>query len=223
MGAFTDWLKGLTGKRDKIVDPLPKLPEKPKPEDKEEDSAAAPPPPWYKKAKEQEGKKETDPVFGSMMVPYWLKLFGLKIKTIVGSAAAWCGLAAATALFWAGMQVPKDGATAKNWDKYGVALEWKTYGIPQGAIVRINHKGDCKSAANNHVAQANGNCAPVDLLKNGSTIDLLGGNQSQMWKVSTYSVKEICSVRWPSDYPMPPKVTKSKNCTSGKKGNESTR
>lgn len=103
----------------------------------------------------------------------------------------------------------------------------------------MNHGGDCKSTKGNHVSQANGDCAPGDIVemkkdvngvyqstgkfKKGATIDLYGGNQGDTWKVTTYPVTEICSVRWPADYTPPQTVTKSVKCTSGSSGVESTR
>lgn len=180
-------------------------------------------PPWYSAAKKYEGKKETDSSFSSFMVPFWQKLFGMKgVGTIATNWAAWCGLAMAVALWLAGLPWQKDGELAMNWDKYGVAIEWHKNGIPKGAILRLNHGGDCESGSGNHVTQANGDCAPEDLGP-GSFIDGFGGNQSNTWKVSTYSVKEICSVRWPKEYPFPSKVTKSINCSSEQNNKESTR
>lgn len=178
-------------------------------------------PPWYVFALQFKGKKETDPEFAKIMVPKW-KLFGMNLGTIAQSWAAWCGLAMAVSFAGVGIDYARNGALAKNWDQYAVAIEWKTQGIPQGAVVRLNHGGDCKSESGNHVAQANGDCSPADLLKSGASIDLYGGNQGNTWKVSTYSVREICSVRWPKDYEKPGMITKSLNCSSGNKDNEST-
>lgn len=181
-------------------------------------------PPWYKVAKKFEGKNENDPEFAKIMVPQW-KLFGMNLGTISQSWAAWCGLAMAVALSGVGVHYAKDGASAKNWDKEGIAINWKVEGIPQGAIVRLNHAYNCNSESNNHVSEANGDCSAEDLNKKEASIDLYGGNQDNTWKVSTYSVKEICSVRWPNDpkYPKPGPVLKSLNCSSKQKNNESTR
>lgn len=178
--------------------------------------------PWYVFAKSNEGKVETDPGFNKAMSAKW-KIFGLNLGTISQKWAAWCGLACGVSLVAVGITYQKDGATAKNWDRYGVAINWKTDGIPQGAIVRINHKYNCASEASNHVSMADGDCAAADLLKKGALINLYGGNQGNAWKVSTYSVKEICSVRWPADYEKPPKITKSVNCSGKKTSGESTR
>lgn len=178
-------------------------------------------PAWYKVAKEFEGKKETDPEFNKFMSAKW-PLVGLNLGTISKSWAAWCGLAIAVALSGAGYKWQKDGAAAKNWAKYGQTIEWKTNGIPRGSIVTMNHV-KCGSGSSNHVAMAEGNCTPADLLKKGATINLYGGNQSNQFKVSTFSVSKICAVRWPAEDALPGKVEKSENCNaSSKDSNEST-
>jgi hypothetical protein len=181
------------------------------------------PVPWYARAKQYVGKTEYDTGFNRFMSGFW-KLVGLPhYKTIVGSSFAWCGLFVVMALAGTDMNFIKNGAGAKNWDKFGVAIDWKADGIPQGAIVRLNHNHKCDSSSGNHVAMADGDCAAVDLLKSGATINLYGGNQSNSAKVSTYDVKEICSVRWPADYAKAEKVLKSVNCSGKKSGRESTR
>jgi Putative peptidoglycan binding domain len=178
-------------------------------------------PSWYKVAKEFEGKKETDPEFNKFMSAKW-PLVGLNLGTISKSWAAWCGLAIAVALSGAGYKWQKDGAAAKNWAKYGKKIEWQTNGIPQGSIIHMNHV-KCGSGSSNHVAMADGDCTAQDLLKKGATINLYGGNQSNQFKVSTFSVSKICAVRWPSEDALPPKVEKSVNCNaSSKDSNEST-
>jgi hypothetical protein len=136
---------------------------------------------------------------------------------------------------------------ARNWGKYGEAIEWRVNGIPQGAFVWINHNFNCSpGSSGNHISQADGDCAAGDLVemvkdssgvyqpvvKKGATINLYGANQQNTWKTSTYPVKEICAVRWPKKptdpkqmkaWIPPRKITKSINCTSGKIGKESTR
>jgi hypothetical protein len=179
--------------------------------------------PWFVFAKSNQGKVETDPGFNKSMSSKWY-LVGLpSFKSIIGSTRAWCGLACAVSLASIGLQYQKDGAAAINWDKFGNRIVWKSEGIPQGAIVRINHGLNCSSSKGNHVAMADGDCAPADLLKSGATINLYGGNQGNAWKVSTYSAREICSVTWPKDYAKPPTITKSVNCSGSKRSAESTR
>lgn len=200
-------------------------------------------PPWYTFALKFKGKKETDPSFNKEMSAKW-SLFGMNLGTIATNWAAWCGLAMAVALSGVGVDYAKNGALARNWAQYGVEIEWKKDGIPQGAVVQVNGSGNCASASGNHVSQASGDCAASDLIemkktkdKNGkdiyvpsvksaATIDLYGGNQGNTWKVSTYKVATICAVRWPKDvvdYPKPGPVTKSVNCTAKQASAESTR
>ena len=152
------------------------------------------------------------------------KLVGLDLGTISKNWAAWCGLFIAVGLSGAGYQWQKTGATAKNWDKFGQKIEWKINGFPQGAIIRINHKMDCKRSSSNHVTMANGDCTAGDLIKSGATFSGYGGNQGNQAKVSTYPVGKICSVSWPKEESLPEKVLKSINCSNGKTNSkESTR
>lgn len=214
MSWLWNWLKSLfASKTNSGGSPTPS--EQPKPEPKK-------PRAWMAIIRKYLGAKETDSWFSKFMVPKW-SLFGMDLGTIAQSWTAWCGLMVAVALSMAGLEYAKDGALARNWAKYGQKIEWRVDGIPEGAIVHINHKFDCSSSSSNHVAFANGDCTAADLLKPGATIDLLGGNQNNQVKVSTYPVKEVCNVRWPPEEVKPGRVTKSINCTSKKTGTESTR
>src|SRR5690606_28527590 len=139
--------------------------------------------PWFWWAKQHEGKVETNSTFSKFMSGFW-KFVGLpQFNTIAGNTFAWCGLFIASALISTNLSYQKDGAGAKNWDKYGQKIEWRVNGIPQGAIVRINSKGDCKSASGNHVTFANGDCTASDLLKSGATFSGYGGNQGNAAKI----------------------------------------
>lgn len=185
-------------------------------------------PPWYDEAKKYSGKKETDPAFNSFMSGFWAKIGLPNFKTIIGSAAAWCGLAMSVALIGVGADFAKNGFRAKAWDTYGHEVVWRTNGVPKGAMVRINHSNpiNCASASDNHIAQAEGDCTAEDLLKADASIDLYGGNQGNTWKVSTYKASQICAVRWPKDvkdFPLPGKVLKSVKCSSKAPTGESTR
>lgn len=160
--------KGLTGSGQigpqtlKLLGLEVKEAEKPKPVPAEKT------PRWMIAARAMLGKKETDPAFNKEMSAKW-SLFGMNLGTISTSWAAWCGLFVAVVLSSVGLQYAKDGSLARNWGKYGVAIDYKTHGIPEGAIVWINGKGDCKSSSNNHVTFANGDCTPADLAKPGAT------------------------------------------------------
>lgn len=166
-------------------------------------------PEWKEEAEKMKGKKETDSLFNAMMTKNW-PLVRLKLKTIVGSSAAWCGLAVAVWLNLVGLPVQPDGAGAKNWAKYGQEISWKQNGIPEGAVVHINHV-KCGNGSNNHVGLANKDYAAKDIVlmeKDSKGVwvakpkavyfEMLGGNQSNMVKVSSFPVARICAVRWPS-------------------------
>lgn len=184
-------------------------------------------PKWYDLALKYLGKNEFDKEFDKFLSAFW-KLVGLKgYKTIVGSTYAWCGLFVAVMLYLAGFFYIPNGAGAKNWDKMPNQIEYKTKGIPHGAIVRINHYNDCSSSKGNHVAFACGNYKPSDFivngkLKEGATITLLGGNQSNAVKFSKFSMKELCTVSWVKEE-KPPEVTETIPCDTSGSSDSTTR
>lgn len=179
-------------------------------------------PKWYDLALKYLGKTEFDKEFDKFLSGFW-KIVGLNgYKTIVGSKYAWCGLFVAVMLYLSGYQYAKNGAGAKNWSVFGTNIEFKTKGIPHGAIVRLNHGFDCSSSKGNHVGFACGSYKPSDFfvngkLKAGATITLLGGNQGNTVKYSEYDMREVCSVTYPSEE-TPPEVTETIPCdkTGGK-------
>lgn len=180
--------------------------------------------PWFWKLKKYEGNHESSTSFQKEMNPYWKKAGLPSFKGLVGSKRAWCALFIVAGLSMAGHSYKNGNAMAKSFDKVGQSVNWKSNGFWQGSIIRINSKGDCKRASGNHVTMANGDCTAKDLLKSGAKFSGYGGNQGNMAKVSTYSVRKICAVRWPTGSKLPGKVNKSINCSNGKTDdNESTR
>lgn len=185
---------------------------------------------WLDQAKKKyQGKNENDPAFNKQMSSRW-GLVRLRLKTIAANWAAWCGLFAAVVFADVGIRWQLDGAAARNWGKYGTEIEWKQNGIPRGAVLWLNHKGNCKSGSGNHVTFADASCTAQDLAKAGAGIPAFGGNQGNTAKVSRYGVKEICGVRWPDTttegkvIPFPGPVAKSTDsCTLKKASGESTR
>jgi peptidoglycan hydrolase-like protein with peptidoglycan-binding domain len=179
--------------------------------------------PAYLEAKKYAGKKESDTAWSKFLSGFW-KIVGLPgYSTIRGNTYAWCGLFVAAMLSLTGLKWQKDGAGAKNWDKYGQTINWRENGIPRGAVVRINHKKSCTAGSGNHVAFADADCTASDLTKSGAVIPLFGGNQSDQVKRSIFSAGEICEAKWPSELPLPDKVTKSVNCDGKAESGESTR
>jgi uncharacterized protein (TIGR02594 family) len=151
--------------------------------------------PWMNEAEKHKGKKETDSKFGSWLSGFWGKVGLPQFKSIIGSKNAWCGLFVGAMLATAGFSVHKRGAAAISWSSYGQPIQYKLNGAPRGGIARVNGKGDCSSAKNNHVTFLNGDCTADDF-KSGS-VNALGGNQGDQVKVSAYPVKNICSITWP--------------------------
>ena len=178
---------------------------------------------WKKKGEELKGHSEGESWLQRILVPMW-RVVGLPgFKTLVGSSFAWCGLFVAWTLYSTGHPIVGGAAGARNWGRYGQEISWRRDGIPEGAVIHVNHSGDCRSGKNNHVGLSQGDCAPADLAKDGAVVPIFGGNQSNQVKVSSFSVREICEVRWPPDVPLPPPVTVSRGCAGKPAANESTR
>lgn len=176
--------------------------------------------PAFLKAKDFEGKGEKDKAFVSYMSSFWKLVKLPHYKTIVGSSFAWCALFIVMAQSGVGQKYIASAA-AKRHIGAGISIDWKTNGIPRGAIVQTNHKFKCGSSDGNHVGFSDGDCAPEDL-KSG-TFNLYGGNQQNSANVTSYDVREICYVGWPSEVPLPGKITKSVGCKEKKKSAGSTK
>lgn len=174
------------------------------------------PTPWLTYAYKHNGKSEKDAAFNNYMSKFWY-LVGLDLKTIKENWAAWCGLFVAYALERTGFEWQKDGALARNWRKYALEIKYKTMGIPRGAIVHINHTGNCGSSSSNHVGFAAFDYTPAYLSSPENIIGIYGGNTSNTAKIGYFKVKTICNVRWVNhkDYPLPGKVTKTTHSGSG--------
>jgi len=177
---------------------------------------------WVSILAAHKGKPETNAAFQNYMNTYWKKS-GLDFKGLVGSARAWCGVFIFMGMYVAGYMTPKNSFRAISWDGWGHSINWKVDGFPQGAVIRINSKGDCKSASGNHLTTANGYCTSASLNKVGATYGGLGGNQANSVKVSIYKASTICYVGWPKELPKPSKVLKDIKCTGLGATNESTR
>lgn len=179
--------------------------------------------PGYSEAKKHDGKTEFDSKFNKYLSGFWA-LVGLpSYKTIIGTSFAWCGLFIFAMQTEVGMKAIGDAAAAISWSRYGQPVDWKKNGIPKSAVVRINHNGNCKSSSGNHVTYADGDCTSEELSKPGATFPGFGGNQGNTVKRSSYSVTEICDVRWPSEMTLPGKIIKSNGCTGKASGDETTR
>lgn len=122
-------------------------------------------------------------------------LVGLpQYTTVIGTEHAWCGMVLATALNEYGYKIPHGAAGAANWDHYGTPVEWKKFGVPKGAIVRIRHAG-----GGAHVTTSDRDHEAKETI-----LDALGGNQSNAINVTRFNVSgnanghdEIIYVGWP--------------------------
>lgn len=197
-----------------------------KPKPKEEKKPVAVPAgksanPAYNEAKKYAGKTEFMPAFNAWLSGFWKKVGLPGYKTIIGTSFAWCGLFIAAMNSETGLEIVKGAAGAKNWAKSGVAIDWKVNGIPRGAVMHIDHDGDCKGGGN-HVTFADGDCTVEDIAKL-KQVPGFGGNQGNTVKRSMYPTRDICAVRWPAEIAKPGKITKSVNCAGAGSTGESTR
>lgn len=177
--------------------------------------------PAYVEAKKYNGQSESKPKFVSWLSGFWPKVGLPGYKTIIGTSFAWCGLFIAAMNSETGLKIVSGAAGAKNWAKYGQAIEWKKDGIPRGAVMHLDHDGDCVGGSN-HVTFADGDCSVEDLQKL-KYVPGFGGNQGNTVKRSMYPTYEICAVRWPSEIPKPGRVEKSVDCSGSGDHGESTR
>jgi hypothetical protein len=178
--------------------------------------------PAHQEAKKYLGKTEFMKPFSDWLSRFWPKAGLPSYKTIVGTSFAWCGLFVLAMNSEVGLKYVGGAAAAISWQKYGQPIDWKKNGIPEGAVVQINHN-KCGSGSGNHVTFADGDCTAQDLLKSGATFPGLGGNQQSSVRRSDYPVTEICAVRWPSELPLPGPVTQSVNCMTNQNNKGSTR
>lgn len=116
--------------------------------------------PWMDEIAKDLGKHESDPALQKKLVPFWKKT-GLNYTSLVGSRNAWCGLAVAAYLIMGGVQIDPSGYyRARNLDNLGVAIDYKTYGIPYGAVITLNNKGNCNLGNSNHTTFSKSECTP---------------------------------------------------------------
>ena len=239
---FWEWLKSLFKKKEPVVKPLPRVnPSKPVPVKDPKYADKYVEPKHMKYVDADTGLGEHDPAFVKRMSGRWKKITGLALTTIIGSYAAWCQLYEGHVYDLAGYQFVVSGL-AIHADKMGQPVDYVKDGISRGMGLRLNHRGDCKKSSGNHVTNATGFCAPQDILemtkgadgvwrlkngvkkwKPGVFINGKGGNQGDKVQGTNYPVYEICHVFWPKEEKLPPPVTKSLNCASGKTTGGSTR
>lgn len=189
-------------------------------------------PDWMPEVRKYKGKQESDSVFSKFMSKFW-RLVGLDYTSIQGNARAWCALFIVMIASTAGGYKYASSANArKQGEVTGIyhVINWKVDGIPEGAIVHVNHKFQCHQDGDNHVAFSNGSCAAKDL-KPGVGVGLIGGNQGNEVSLKYFDVREICEVRYFKErvvngvtvqISLPKKVLESVNCL-GKPGVVSTK
>jgi len=179
--------------------------------------------PAYKQAKKYEGKSEYDSAFNKHVSKFWPKVGLPHYKTIIGSSFAWCAIFIGLMNSEVGQDyISKYGAAARSYRAYGQNIDFKTMGIPQGAVMHINSKS-CSSGSGNHVTFADGSCTPEYIATRGALVPGYGGNQLNKVKRSMYAAWKVCKVRWPNEIPLPAKVTRNIDCGGGKDNGESTK
>lgn len=153
-------------------------------------STPSEPLPWRQWFLDRLGWSENNPAQDAELSKGWQYTHECKgFTTCAGDEHAWCGMSLATALHACGLTYPEDCESADAWDGYGALLDWKTGGIPIGAVVVINH-----NAGGFHVSTANRDHKPGE-----QVYEALGGNQSDSINVTTFALSKnkIVWVGWP--------------------------
>ena len=97
-------------------------------------------------------------------------------RTYREDATPWCGLAAAWAMTKANIKPPKEFLSSKAWRTFGFDIKTPELG--------------CVVCLESHVALFHH--------QTGSTIYLMGGNQSDMVNLCPFKESEIVACRWPN-------------------------
>lgn len=139
-----------------------------------------PMPAWADKAFRYRGLKEIPGKNDNPTIRKWLISLKAWWKD---DETSWCGTFVAHCLTEAGLPVIKHWYRAKAWSEYGSTCDKAN--IPFGAICVKSRQGG------GHVFFA------VAQSPDGQKIYGLGGNQSNMVNVSTFSRADIDHVRWP--------------------------
>jgi uncharacterized protein (TIGR02594 family) len=147
-------------------------------------------PPWMKVAREEEAKgiAESNPATVPRIIEYF-KATGFETSKV----AAWCGAFVAWCLSNCGDEsaarsVKKaTAARAASWASWGtITLPQRSDEIPEGAVVTLSPSEPGDSSG--HVG--------FFVRRSAGTITLLGGNQSDRIKESTYADSRIVAIRW---------------------------
>lgn len=142
-------------------------------------------------------------------------LTGLNYKTVIGKKYAWCGLAQADAMNFAGIKPVRHSAGARNWSAFGEPCDFIC-----GAIISMKH-----AKGGNHVT-----CFLYWVDEKRRLAACGGGNQGDAYKISVYNLsgnkaghdEVVGGPRWPTGYPKTGYVYQSKGDVVGEAG-ESTR
>lgn len=152
-------------------------------------------PPWYTIAKSYVGLREIKGDLHNPTILGWLKYHALNIgKWGKGrDETPWCAVFVSHCLSKAGFK-GTDHALAAKYATYGKPSRFK-----KGAIIVIQRKRTNKK---NSTGSNRGGYHVGFLVEHGKTYyKILGGNQSNQVKVSTYMKKgwHLVAVRWPED------------------------
>jgi uncharacterized protein (TIGR02594 family) len=141
---------------------------------------------WFDVALEEEQKdvNESDPAKVKIILNY----FGATSLGVQQRMLPWCGAFAAFCMQKSGNPVPAGAAAARSWKNWGVGLEFGSQDIPQGAVVVLSPSEG--TGTTGHVAFF------VELDPSGKTVQLLGGNQHDMLKRSSFPISKIAAIRW---------------------------
>lgn len=138
--------------------------------------------PWIAEARKHIGQKE---IKGAKHNPFIVGMWSaIGAPWFTDDETPWCGAFTGYCTSKTGLGVPKNAARAKAWADFGVKLNAPAY----GCIVVFERAGG------GHVGFVVGQDQHGNLM-------VLGGNQSDMIKISPFSKDRVIAYRWPSTYP----------------------
>jgi uncharacterized protein (TIGR02594 family) len=146
--------------------------------------------PWFEiaRAEQAKGIKEGDPAGDAEILKYFQSI-NFKTNT---SKTPWCAAFVSFCMKTCGNQVAADGvpktnpALAAAWKGFGNPLPANASNTPQGAVVVLSPTED--EDGSGHVG--------FFVSGDANTITLLGGNQSNAVKESTYARSRVAAIRW---------------------------
>jgi uncharacterized protein (TIGR02594 family) len=122
--------------------------------------------------------------------PDRIKSYFAAVPLTAGSETPWCGAFASFCMKQSGNPVPDGAARAANWKAWGShSVPLGSHDIPVGAVVVLSPSKDGTTGGSGHVGFFSKSS------EDGKRVELLGGNQSNAVKLSSFPVTQIAAIR----------------------------